>query len=72
MAGSEPSSAEVKYAYAKPFLYLLLFVGLLIVGLYTLYTKNPTFGADIVFDYFSLLTWGLSADVAQRTLQNLK
>ena len=50
----------------------VLFIGILVVGLYSLYFKNTTFGADIVYDYFSLLAWGLSADVAQRTLQNLQ
>jgi hypothetical protein len=71
-AGSEKTGDDVKGAYTKPLLFGLLFLGLLIVGLYALYVKNPTFGADIVYDYFSLIAWGLSADVAQRTLQNLQ
>jgi hypothetical protein len=71
-AGTEPAGAEDRFAYLKPFLFSLLLIGLLLLGLYTLYVKNADFGADLVFDYFSLLTWGLSADVAQRTLQNLQ
>jgi hypothetical protein len=37
-----------------------------------LYLKNPTFGADIFGDYFGLLVWALSSDVASRTLSGLK
>ena len=71
-AGSEKTGEDVTGAYMRPLLFGLLFIGLLIVGLYALYVKNSTFGADIVYDYFSLLAWGLSADIAQRTLQNLQ
>jgi hypothetical protein len=71
IAGSEKTGPEVKFAIAKPVLFVLLLIGLLVLGMYTLYIKNTTFGADILYDYFSLLAWGLSADVAQRTLQNL-
>lgn len=71
-AGTKPMPPEARFAYAKPILFGLLFIGLLVLGLYTLYVKNTTFGADVVFDYFSLIAWGLSADVAQRTLQNLQ
>lgn len=47
-------------------------VGLVLLGLFTLYAKDPTFGSNGLFDYFSIAVWGLSADVAQRTLQGLQ
>jgi hypothetical protein len=33
--------------------------------------KGSTFGADPFSDYLGLLVWGLSADVASRSLSNL-
>lgn len=43
-----------------------------ILGLFTLYAKKSTFGSNGLFDYFSVAVWGLSADIAQRTLQGLQ
>ena len=56
----------------RPLLYLTLLLGLLAVGLSSLYIdKGATFGANPLSDYTTLLIWGLSADVASRTLSTL-
>jgi len=71
LSGSEPLDGSFLYTYIRPFLFLLLLVLLASVGLYNSYVKNATFGVEGYFDYLSLFLWGLSADVAQKTLQNL-
>ena len=61
------------YWFVRPVLYGVLLVGLTIVGLNTLYIeKGETFGARPLSDYFGLLLWGLSADVASRSLSGLQ
>jgi hypothetical protein len=53
-------------------LYVALLVGLTLIGLQTLYVENgPTFGAQPISDYLSLVLWGLTADVASSTLGTL-
>lgn len=57
----------------RPLLSLLLLVGLTLVGIQSLYVeKGATFGSTRFADYFGLLLWGLSADVASRNLSNLR
>jgi hypothetical protein len=54
-------------------LYLLLLLLLALVGMKTLYVDaGTTFGSAGLYDYLGLLLWGLSADVAQRSLQQLQ
>jgi hypothetical protein len=56
----------------RPLLYLVLVIFLAVVGLDTLYINSgATFGANPIGDYLGLVLWGLSADVAGRTLGNL-
>jgi hypothetical protein len=56
----------------RPLLWLVLLLGLLGVGLQSLYVENgATFGANPVPDVLGLILWGLSADVASRTLFDL-
>jgi hypothetical protein len=71
LAGSRPISADWFFQWGRPCMFLLLLVLLVFVGLYNSYIRNATFGVESYFDYLSLFLWGLSADVAQRTLQNL-
>ena len=53
-------------------LWIALIVLLVFVGMKTLYVEQGvTFGAGGFADYLSLIVWGLSADVAGRTLANL-
>ncbi|NET37404.1 MAG: hypothetical protein F6K19_36160 [Cyanothece sp. SIO1E1] len=64
--------AEATLWVAKPVLYLALLVALSAVGLNSLYIQNgKTFGANPFTDYFGLILWGLSADIASRSLSNL-
>ena len=64
--------SQLLYRVLRPVFYLLLLAGLLAVGLNTLYIEgNPSFGAVPFSDYLALVLWGLSADVAGRTLTNL-
>ena len=57
--------------FVRPLLWLALLIGLLAVGLKALYIDNPTFGASPFTDFFGLVFWGLSTDVASRTLSGL-
>ena len=52
-------------------LWLVLVLGLVALGLKSLYIDNPTFGANAA-DYVSLIFWGMSSDVASRALGSLK
>jgi hypothetical protein len=46
---------------------------LVLVGLSTLYIDgSPTFGSRPLVDLLALFAWGLSADVASRTLANVR
>lgn len=52
---------------------MVLIIGLTYVGLSTLYIeKGESFGARPSSDYLALLLWGLSADVASRSLSSLR
>jgi hypothetical protein len=65
--------AETTFWFVRPTLYLVLLTGLTLVGLNTLYIeKGETFGARPMPDYLTLLFWGLSADVASRSLSSLQ
>jgi len=66
LSGARLISADVRYWLVRPLLWLILLVTLSLLGLQTLYVNA---GTD---DYLGLFLWGLSADVAQRTLQNLQ
>lgn len=64
--------AEATLWVVRPLLSLALLFGLSVVGIRTLYVeKGATFGADPFADYLGLVLWGLSADVASRSLSNL-
>ena len=62
---------NITFWFLRPLLWVLLIVGLLVVGLQQLYLKDPAFGSMAFNDYFGLFVWGTSADVASRTLSNL-
>ena len=64
--------AEATLFLARPILWLALLLGLLALGLKTLYVDNLVFGADPFTDFLGLTFWGLSADVASRTLSGLR
>jgi hypothetical protein len=65
-------TADVRYWLVRPVLSLALIALLLLLGMQTLYVHDgSTFGAAGLYDYLGLLLWGMSADVAQRTLQSL-
>ena len=64
--------AEATLWVVRPLLSLALLFGLSVVGIRALYVeKGATFGADPFSDYLGLVLWGLSADVASRSLSNL-
>ena len=73
LAGTRgPATARVKYAAVKPALFFVLLVVLCLTGFNTLYVKAPAgFGSAGLFDLLGLFMWGLTADVAQSTLQRL-
>jgi hypothetical protein len=73
LSGTEMVGAQVRYWLVRPLLFLVLLVALALLGLQTLYVNaGSTFGAAGLYDYLGLFLWGLSADVVQRTLQNLQ
>lgn len=56
--------------FARPLLSLIILIALTYAGMRALYLqKGATFGADPL-DYFGLVFWGLSADVASRSITN--
>ena len=64
--------AETTLWIVRPLLSLTLLVGLSLVGIRALYVeKGMTFGVDPFSNYLELILWGLSADVASRSLSNL-
>jgi hypothetical protein len=69
---SEEFRAEASLFLARPLLWAALLLGVLALGLKTLYVDNPTFGANPFTDFLGLMFWGLSADIASRTLSNLQ
>jgi Sporulation protein YpjB (SpoYpjB) len=69
---SDRAKAEATFWVVRPLLALVLLAGLSAVGLGSLYVeKGTTFGARPFSDYLGLILWGLSADVASRSLSNL-
>jgi len=72
VAGYRFPDAELRYWFIRPILAILLLVLLLLIGLQTLYANaGATFGSAGLYDYLGLFLWGFSADIAQRSLQNL-
>jgi hypothetical protein len=68
---AEDLRAETALFVVRPLLWLVLIIGLVALGMKSLYIDNPTFGASAV-DYVSLIFWGMSSDVASRALGSLK
>jgi hypothetical protein len=65
--------AEATFWVVRPLVALILLVGLAAVGMGSLYVeRGSTFGARPFPDYLSLILWGLSADVASRSLSSLQ
>jgi hypothetical protein len=65
--------AEATFWVVRPLLSLILLVGLSAVGMGSLYVeRGTTFGARPFADYLGLILWGLSADVASRSLSSLQ
>ncbi|GAP96273.1 hypothetical protein NIES2104_28080 [Leptolyngbya sp. NIES-2104] len=65
--------AEATFWVVRPLLALILLVGLSSVGMGSLYIeRGTTFGARPFADYLGLILWGLSADVASRSLSSLQ
>ncbi|MEP0924384.1 hypothetical protein [Leptolyngbya sp. ST-U4] len=64
--------AEANYWLIRPFLWLTLLTFLSLIGMMNLYVDNgTTFGAKRFSDYFALVLWGLSANVASSSISNL-
>ena len=72
VAGMPQHAQHGKHSFLQACMFSALLAGLVVIGLFTLYAKNPTFGANLLFDYFGIVAWALSADVAQRTLQGIQ
>ncbi|MBD2080619.1 hypothetical protein [Leptolyngbya sp. FACHB-17] len=70
---SDRVRTEATFWIVRPILSLALLIGLSIAGLNTLYVENgTTFGARPLPDYLGLILWGLSADVASRSLSSFQ
>ena len=69
---SDEFRTEATLFLARPLLWLALLIGLLALGLKTLYVDNAVFGATPFADFLGLAFWGLSSDVASRTLSGLR
>ena len=65
--------AEINYFILRPLFFIALLAVLAFIGFYTLYVHgSSTLGADRPYDYLPLFLWGLTADVAQKPLQNVQ
>ena len=72
LSGLQFVTAETRFWFFRPVLSVLLLVLLTLLGLQTLYVDSgATFGVGGLYDYLGLFLWGITADVAQRTLLNL-
>jgi len=70
---SDRVRAEATFWIVRPLLSLILLIGLAAIGIRSLYVENgTTFGARPFSDYLGLILWGISADVASRSLSNLQ
>jgi hypothetical protein len=65
------AAADARLWVIRPLLAVVLILLLVGLGLKTLYAGNASFGSNGFTDYFGLVLWGLSADVAARTLTSL-
>jgi len=69
---SDQVRAEATFWIVQPLFALILLFGLSAVGIHSLYIENgKTFGSNPSSDYLGLILWGLSSDVASRSLSNL-
>ncbi len=66
------AQAELTLWVVRPLIYVLTILLLAFFGMQQFYMKNPIFGVDPTSDYFGLLAWGMSSDIATRTLASLK
>jgi hypothetical protein len=69
---SDELRAEATLFVARPLLWLVLLLGLVALGMKTLYVDNPVFGVNLFADMLGLIFWGISSDVASRTLSGLQ
>jgi hypothetical protein len=70
---SEQVRAEATLWFVRPLLSLTLLLALTALGINSLYVENgKNFGARPFSDYLGLILWGLSADVASRSLSSLQ
>jgi hypothetical protein len=77
VAGASPWVLGTAHSWLSQVLRVLfglaLFILLTIAGLEALYANaSDSFGSAKIYDYVALVVWGLSAEVAQRTLTNLR
>lgn len=72
LAGTDLIGAGTRFFVLRPIFFVALLILLTLVGLKSLYIDNgTTFGSGGLYDYLGLFMWGLSAEIAQRTLQTL-
>jgi hypothetical protein len=72
LAGTRGPSLNFLMSVIKPLFFLALLVLLGLIGFHPLYIKGPAgFGSAGLFDLLGLFMWGLTAEVAQSTLQKL-
>ena len=70
--GVDARAIEQRFWFVKSLLFLVLLIMLALIGLQSLYVNNGAiFGVNGIYDYVGLFLWGMSAEVAQRTLQDL-
>jgi hypothetical protein len=73
LSGVNLQNAEVRYWVFRPLLFLLVLLLLALAGLKALYIDgSASFGSGGLYDYLGLFMWGLSAQMVQSSLQNLR
>lgn len=73
LSGIKTVEADVRYWLIRPFLWLVLLIILVLLGLQTFYVNaGATFGVNGFYDYLNLFLWGLSADIINQGLRKLQ
>lgn len=74
VAGTGTAGVSLYYRYLRPLMYLVVMFVLVIYGLWQNYSTGAeaaTFGAQGISQYAALFLWGVTADIVNKTLQQL-
>ena len=74
VAGTGTAGVGLYYRYLRPLMYIVVVFMLVIFGLWENYSSGAeaaTFGAQPISQYVALFLWGITADIVNKSLQQL-